>query len=127
MKLKVLALVVMLGIVGGVDVADAAESRWKDLAFTSAVELYTNCVYPDDQSGQARGRCQGYILAVMDAYASQICFPDDPYGPLFRQVKRTFMAYSKKHPEQDQERASTVIINAIATQFAWVDEQGNCE
>ena len=111
MKLKILALVVMLGIVGRVDA---------DTYFMNGGKLLSAC--ESDQAG-FQGGCTMYLMGVSDtavvyvgweALPEAICLTVEVTG---EQMRKIFIKHANEHPEDLHLGASGMVIQAFLTAF----------
>ena len=109
MKLKILALVVMLGIVGRVDAG-----------FYTAGQILSDC--ESDNVG-VRNDCISYLAGIVDtteAWVSyellpkRFCMPD---GTTLSQLKKFYIKYANEHPEDLHRPGSRIAISAFFEAF----------
>jgi hypothetical protein len=109
MKIKILALVLMLGIVGRAD-SD----------FISANTVLPDC---ENESIAVQNDCVMYLAGVVDATETWIafgqvrevfCIPNDVN---LDQLRKIFIKFANEHPEDLHSNAGSVVINALFKAF----------
>ena len=113
MKLKIFALVVMLGIVGRVDAV-----------FFSADEMLMNC---ESESLDRRNTCLGYLAGVVNAQEDTVKWVDgeEDFPKLFcipesvrpNQLRKIFIKYANERPEVLHTAADSMVSSAIEGTF----------
>jgi hypothetical protein len=108
MKIKILALVVMLGIVGRVDAG-----------FYTAGEILSDC---ESEEVDLQNDCVSYIAGIVDATVTwvawgkmtkQICLPQVNV----RQLRKVFIKYANERPEELHLAAGSLVLASLLKSF----------
>ena len=111
MKIRILALVVMLGVVGRVDAG----------YYFSAGDLLTDC---GSANVGIQNDCVLFLGGVIDTMAilvewerleEMVCIPDEV---TLAQVRKIYIKYANEHPEELHYAASSRVLAALHAPFA---------
>ena len=110
MKIKIFALVVMLGVFGRVDAT----------YFVNAGDVLAAC---ESEGVDKQNKCVVYLAGIVDATTSWVdwdmmpkkfCQPDEV---TLEQLRKIYVKYANEHPEELHLTASGIAINAFIEAF----------
>ena len=110
MKIKMLALIVMLGIFGKVDAT----------YFVNAGDVLSAC---ESESVDKQNKCVVYLAGIVDATTTWVdwdmmpkkfCQPNEV---TLEQLRKVYVKYASKHPEELHMTAAGIAVNAFVEAF----------